>query len=101
MKEITKEVAEKIVEEVEKSDFFLKFGSTDTWVSGSSTIVYPIMVWKNEIEIQLKSLKSYKGRAATFRRLIKRLQKSYPTITGTFVKYDGSCRDTYSIYFKA
>ena len=99
VKKIEREDAKKIADEVRKSDFYKKFAYGGTWVSGSSTVVYPITVWENDIEIQLGYRKSFKGRSESFRRLMRKLKKDYPTLTGRLVKYDGSCPDTYVIYF--
>ena len=58
-----------------------------TWLSGSSTTVYPITIWKNEIEIQWKSDKKI------FDKFINRIVEKYNDLfkSGYFWKTDGSC----------
>lgn len=64
-----------------------------TWLSGSSTIVYPITVWKNDIHIQLE----HNARSNYFKGFIKRIKKTFG-LTAIFVKSDGSCADIIYIY---
>lgn len=97
---ITAEDVEKISGEVITSDFFKRFGYNRAWISGSSTPVFPIMIWKREINIQLAGQGvSHKGRSAAFRRILRKLRRTYPQITGQFWRSDGSCPDTYTIHF--
>lgn len=100
METLTEQELKQISKTIEESKFFKKFAYKGTWMSGSSTIVYPITIWRHDIEIQMDYLKSYKGRAAAFRSLLNKLQKDYPNMVGRFVKRDGSCPDIYSLYFK-
>lgn len=62
------------------------------WISGSSTIVYPVSVWtaSKQIEVQVK-----RG-AWRLRKRIKRIVESNPTAfkRAYFCKSDGSCPDT-------
>ena len=101
MKAITTEDAEKICGEVIASDFFRRFGyRCGVWISGSSTPVHPVMIWKREINIQLAGRGvPHKGRGAAFWRVLRKLRRTYPQITGRFWRSDGSCPDTYTIYF--
>lgn len=41
----------------------------------------------------------YEGRGAAFWRVLRKLRRTYPQITGRFWRSDGSCPDTYTIYF--
>lgn len=57
------------------------------WLSGSSTMVHPITIWRNDIEIQWKSNKDI------FNRFIDRMVEKYSDLfeCGYFWKTDGSC----------
>lgn len=74
---------------------------TSTWLSGSSTEVYPIEVYHNnntntyDIRIQLKANRNY------FTRTIEYFKKKYTDITYMgYCKYDGSCPNTLTIKVK-
>ena len=74
---------------------------TSTWLSGSSTEVYPISIYHNkntntyDIEIQLKANRNY------FTRTIDNFKKKYADITYMrYCKYDGSCPNTLRIKVK-
>lgn len=87
------EVANKIA----KSDFFKKHGNRQHWVSGSSTIVYPITIWKDDncIEIQVKNMHGIK---AALDKLVNEFGEQVRT--HYICKYDGSCPNVAKIYFK-
>ncbi len=92
-----REVADRIA----KSDFFKKYGNKQHWVSGSSTIVYPITIWvaSNSIEIQLNcKLNSVDGSFDKFDKLVSELNEK---VNNHYVGvYDGSCPNVAKIYFK-
>jgi hypothetical protein len=74
---------------------------TSTWMSGSSTDVYPIETYHNtnnntyDIAIQLKTKRNY------FTRTIEYFKKKYADITYMgYIKYDGSCPNTIVIIVK-
>jgi hypothetical protein len=74
---------------------------TSTWMSGSSTDVYPIETYHNtnnntyDIRIQLKTKRNY------FTRTIEYFKKKYADITYMgYIKYDGSCPNTIVIIVK-
>jgi hypothetical protein len=74
---------------------------TSTWLSGSSTEVYPISIYHNnhtntyDIEIQLKANRNY------FNRTIEYFKKKYADITDMrYCKYDGSCPNTIRLNVK-
>lgn len=74
---------------------------TSTWLSGSSTDVYPISIYHNnntnmyDIEIQLKANRNY------FTRTIEYFKKKYADITYmAYHKYDGSCPNIISLKVK-
>ena len=86
----------KIADRIAKSDFFKKYGNKQHWVSGSSTIVYPITIWKDDgcIEIQLKNMHGIK---AAFNKLVNELGEQVRT--HYICKYDGSCPNVAKIFF--
>lgn len=57
------------------------------WVSGSSTLVYPITLWSRNVEIQVDTDKNL------FNGCIKRILERFPNLfsNGYFWKSDGSC----------
>lgn len=65
------------------------------WISGSSTIVYPVTVWQNYIEVQLATRKN------VFNKCIERIVKASEGLLtdGYFSKGDGSCPATLRFYF--
>ena len=73
-----------------------KYLCTNTWVSGSSTTVYPIMVRKNEIIFQWNSDKRI------FDQFINRTVERYKDLleAGYFWKSDGSCPSTITFKVK-
>lgn len=92
-----------IREQILNSDFFKKYAYKGTWVSGSSTIVYPLTLWPEDgireidIDIQLDGRISPKGRYEKFRKVLTSLRRRFPQMVGRYIKKDGSCPDTYSI----
>ena len=80
-----------------ESDFCKRFVRRDAWLSGCSTIVHPVMVWKRDIEIQLAD-RYAKGRAESFRSLFRRLKREFPRITALFSR-GRDCPATYTIFF--
>ena len=78
---------EQFIEEFCAEELAKKYLYDYTWLSGSSTIVYPITIWKNEIEIQWKSDKKI------FDKFINRIVGKYNDLfkTGYFRKTDCSC----------
>ena len=77
---------EKLIEK-----YLLKYA----WVSGSSTIVYPITIYRDEIVFQLDNTRN------VFNKLINRVLKKYDFIKYmSYWKSDGSCPNTLTIWFK-
>lgn len=85
---ITKEQKriKQFIEEFKAEEIVKKNLYDYTWLSGSSTTVYPITIWKNEIEIQWKNDRKCN-------RFINRIVEKYNDIfkSGYFWKTDGSC----------
>jgi hypothetical protein len=95
------EKASEIMKLIENSNFFKKFGYKSHWLSGSSTVVYPITDWvpSREIVIQLDS-NVYRGRTQSAHALIKSVEKIMPIKYWGYGQYDGSCPPTLYMYFK-
>lgn len=90
---------EKIKEFIDKlkaEPLVSKYLCKRSWVSGSTTTVYPIMMWKNKIVLQWDSDKRIFG------KFIQRIVNANSDIisSGTFWKSDGSCPSTISFYLK-
>ena len=58
-----------------------------TWISGSSTTIYPITLWLTDVCIQLDTHKNL------FKKCIERILAKYPNLfkNGYFCKNDDSC----------
>lgn len=98
-----------ILDYVEQSHFFKNYVRKGHWTSGSSTIVYPIQLWKNplrdgvddlELQLDCDSCKQWQGRM--LKKLAKELSNKFSvTITSTHItRNDGSCPDEGHIYIK-
>lgn len=81
----------KIVNELEKETLIQKYKYKHIWLSGSSTQVYPIMIYKNntentiEIRIQIRVKRNY------FKGLLDKYKKYDNYLCGWFDKTDSSC----------
>lgn len=91
-----------MLEELKKDKLINKYLCRYTFLSGSSTIVYPFIIWKNknnnitEIIIQLNTTKN------VFNKLIKRYKNKYNDIKDMyFTKNDGSCPSTLNIKMRS
>jgi hypothetical protein len=93
---ITKQRIEKCIEDLKKEKLVQKYLYSYTWLSGSSTNVYPIKVWKESIVLQWSSDK------AIFDKFIQRVVEKNSDIfsRGIFWKSDGSCPSRITFYFK-
>ena len=82
-----KERINQFIEEFKKEKLVQKNIYEHTWLSGSSTDVHPITIWRNTIEIQWKSNRD------VFDRFIEKTVKKYSDLfkSGYFWKTDGSC----------
>lgn len=78
---------EQFIEEIKKEKLVQKYLCKHIWTSGSSTEVYPIIIWQNEIELQWNSDKSI------FDKFINKMVEKHKDIIeyGMFWKSDGSC----------
>ena len=79
---------EKILKEIQNDKLINKYLYKYTWLSGSSTTVYPITVWEKDktIVIQINTDKNF------FKKLIERYKNKYKNIENAdFFKSDGSC----------
>lgn len=89
----------KMCDTIRTSRFYEMYANKEPWLSGCSTWVNPIQVWKHSVNIQLDSKKRDKRRAAIFRSLFRKLNNMFPKITAGFWKSDGSCPSEYIIRF--
>ena len=84
------------IDKLKNEPLVSKYLCKRSWVSGSTTTVYPIMMWKNKIVLQWDSDKRIFG------KFIQRIVNANSDIisSGTFWKSDGSCPSTISFYLK-
>lgn len=82
-----KDRIQQFIDEFQMENLVKKYLYKGTWTSGSCTKVYPIMVWKNDIEIQWDCDKRI------FDKFINRIVEKYNDLFewGYFWKTDGSC----------
>lgn len=87
-----------ILEDIKKDKLIQKYMYKYTWISGESTTVYPIMVYRCksyiiDITIQIDTKRNY------FKKLIERYMNKYKNIEyAYFSKTDNSCPSY--LYFK-
>ena len=82
-----KERINQFIEEFKKEKLVQKNIYEHTSLSGSSTVVHPITIWKNTIEFQWKSNRD------VFDKFIERMVSKHSDLFkgGYFWKTDGSC----------
>lgn len=87
---------EKIANEISAEPLIKKYLYKYTWLSGCSTKVSPITIWKNrgEIVFQIDIDKN------VFNKFIERMVKKYNLRYGYFEKSDGSCPSSIHLYMK-
>ena len=97
---ITKDMVHKFIDEIQKEKKIKENLYEHTWLSGSSTTVYPIAVWveafpTSEIVIQWKSDRQCN-------KFINKMVEKYNDIIeeGYFWKSDGSCPSTITFRLK-
>lgn len=81
-------VIDSIVKEIREDRMFNKYILNHTWTSGSSTVVYPVMInhISKEVIFQINTDKKI------FDKFILRVCNKYKSIkSGYFWKSDGSC----------
>lgn len=86
-----------IVQQVAKDKMFAKYIQSNTWLSGSSTTVYPIVISEvsKQIIFQLNTNKN------VFKKFIERTCVKHDMLTyGYFSKSDGSCPSEIVFYYK-
>ena len=91
-----------LLDKIEKSKFFEKFGMKNPWISGASTYVWPIehTIDMNRIDIQIDSLVIHKGMINSFKALYKKLEKEFNLDCWFYYKGDGSCPQVFTIWYK-
>ena len=97
---ITKDMVHKFIDEIQKEKKVKENLYEHTWLSGSSTTVYPIAVWveafpTSEIVLQWKSDRQCN-------KFINKMVEKYNDIIeeGYFWKSDGSCPSTITFRLK-
>ena len=80
-------IQDQIVAAIKNEQVIAKHIDHHHWISGSSTVVYPITLWERSVCIQLNTNRNY------FEKAIKRvLDKNKDLFKGGwFWKSDGSC----------
>lgn len=88
LSKIKDEIARDIYDACQSNNVIQKHTIDYTWTSGSSTEVYPIMVYPCDVEIQVDT-----NNSSYFNKAIKRVLRVYPHLfkDGYFCKSDGSC----------
>lgn len=81
---------EEIVAAMQGDEMLAKHTLLQTWLSGSSTEVFPITLWAREVEVQLNSANRI------YDKCIQRILAKYKHLfkDGYFCKHDGSCPAT-------
>lgn len=84
----------KFVEALKSEPLVQKYLRKETWISGSSTTVFPIGIWLDSVELQWESDRKIFG------KFIERIVEANKDLLdwGSFQKTDGSCPS--SIVFK-
>lgn len=97
---ITRDMVHQFIEEIKKEEMVKKNLYEYTWLSGSSTTVYPITVWvesfpTSEVVFQWKSDRQCN-------RFINKMVEKFKDIIeeGYFWKSDGSCPSTITFRLK-
>lgn len=93
---VDKELLERITNDIIQDKLIQKYLCRYGWISGSSTMVYPIMVWKHDIVLQVTTDRN------VFKGFIDRIMKKYNNVLewGCFWKSDGSCPSTITFQLK-
>ena len=95
-----KEIWEKVAQIIKLSNFYKRYGKKNRWISGSSTVVYPITNWRpnNEIEVQL--LGNLQGIHLSANALAKEMSHYINIKDHYLVKSDGSCPNVYRFVYE-
>ena len=98
-----KELAQKVLDTVEKSNLFKNHAWKHHWTSGSSTIVYPISLWEpnQEVIVQMDREK-FRGRTQAIKKLVKDLSDipGFEVTDWHYTPNDGSCPPELYIWYK-
>ena len=87
-------IQDQIVAAIKNEQVIAKHIDPQHWISGSSTLVYPITLWPEKVCIQMDTDHNY------FEKAIKRVLDKNKDLfkNGWFWKSDGSCPNTITIY---
>lgn len=91
------EIMKKFADEIYNDKLIQKYIHKGTWLSGSSTNVYPITIWERsrKVEIQIDTKRN------VFKKLIERYKEKYSEIEyGYFWETDDSCPSQLTFKFK-
>lgn len=77
----------RFIKDLKKEPLVKKYLDKRSWLSGSSTEVYPITIWEDKIVLQ------WACRGTYFGKFIQRIVRENSDILadGWFAKHDGSC----------
>lgn len=68
-----------------------------SWMSGSSTEVYPIMVWRDYVDFQLNTT----GKRHFTQKSLSKIVERFPQLKcARYVQNDGSCPNELKFYYK-
>ena len=97
---ITKDMVRKFVEELKAEEMVKKHLYKFTWLSGSSTTVYPISIYYESFPTSAVVLQWDSDERCT--KFINKIVKKYSDILerGYFWKSDGSCPSTITFWLK-
>lgn len=86
------------IEYLKKQEIVKKYLRDDYWISGSSTLVYPITIWEKSKRIEMQ----WKSDKKIFGKFIERVKKENSEFIkdGIFWKSDGSCPSTITFYYQ-
>ena len=78
---------EQIVSAIKEEPVIARHICKRHWISGSSTVVYPITLWTANVDVQLDTNRNY------FDKAVARVLAKHPDLfkDGYFCKNDGSC----------
>lgn len=90
-----KSVIERITKAIKNEKTIARHILSYHWISGSSTIVYPIGMWHDDVEIQVDIDRN------VFAKAIDRIIKNNPDLFkgGCFWRTDGSCPSHVTLFY--
>ena len=88
---------EKFIAYLNKQKLVKKYLYKHTWLSGSSTLVYPVSIWEKSRRIELQ----WASDKRIFNKFLKRVMTDNADfiVRAIFKKSDGSCPSSLIFYF--